>query len=372
MWYLSRSPQLHSKESENENKHPSKTPTFISATSIFPTSDSGFFDEISLVQVQNKSIFDAPWDWFAYQPSPTQFQAVVIPPTPSSSSLSVKVVYVSPNGKFLCAVTDKNSVRPFANLCMYSPHDHLWDKALKISYDVRNPMVAATAIMDHCLYLAGGYIGSDSCVEPVDYLNSAERLNFETGEWEVLPPMHRERSSAKGVAFQGKFYVIGGREDDRYSAEMYDPQSKEWKYIKYFLPSEFDGYAICSMNKPVVMLLMTWSGLVGIKLWLWKGLSKGSAIGNWGFFGYHPNQVERHKFKHHGIRLVKVGNEMWILPGDESGRDFYVNEGYAWPTFPAPTFMPSAKHSVKQNEHIYAFSVRIRILSWRKVSVYST
>lgn len=207
----------------------------------------------------------------------------------------------------------------------------------------------------------------------MDYLNSAERLNLETGQWEVLPPMHKERSSAKGIAFQGKFYVIGGRDDDRYSAEIYDPQSKEWKFIKYFLPSEFDGYAISSMNNPVLMLLLTWSDLVGAKLWAWKGLSKRSMMGNWVFYGFHPDPVERHKFKQHGVRLVKVGLEIWILPGDESESDFdfYVNEGCAWPTFPGPTFMPSAGRSVKQNGHIYAFSGSIRAMSWRKVSVYS-
>ncbi|KAL5710829.1 hypothetical protein ACHQM5_021343 [Ranunculus cassubicifolius] len=386
MWFLSRNP---TSITEDQTK-PFSSPSITCRTSIFPpTADTGIFEDISVVQLPNNShLHNNPWQWYAHHLSPSQFHAIVLPQNPS---FNIQIIAVSlANGRILCALIDNSSPQPFANFCMFSRHDNVWDTDLKIKYDVRNPMVAASSIIGDCLYLAGGCIGNPSCVEPVNYLNSAERLNLETAEWEDLPAMKKARSSAKGIAYKGKFYVVGGANNDRHSAEIYDPTSNSWQFVRYFMPSSFDGYAISSMNNSL-LILVTLENMVGVKVWMSMGLNKPSTMVEWGFIGYHPEQVERQIYMKNGVRLVQVGTELWMLPCDEDefGCSLHVDGASVWPTFPGPMFVPGQGCSVKENGHVHAFSSSVVMeeifvggvylgthprtrLSWRKVPVYSS
>lgn len=224
--------------------------------------------------------------------------------------------------------------------------------------------------------------------EQSNHLNSAERLNLKTLEWQPLSPMHKPRAFATGLVHKGKFYVVGGQPLD-HSAEIYNPTSNTWKLLNSFVPKEADGFAVTSMCGRFLMLL-TWSDQLGIKLWLLReSVNRFNRVNpnpanpahpamstRWRLLGYFPNcEVERARFRQHGARMVQVGKEVWILVG-ESDPICKVDGPFGtcgWPIFPAPGFLPNRGHELERKGHIWAFSFLLGgggRVSWRQIPVY--
>ncbi|KAK9279243.1 hypothetical protein L1049_012921 [Liquidambar formosana] len=299
MWYLCRTP--HSAPNSQSNDFSD----FTLRDSIFPVSDAGIFEEISIVQVQNKHNTDhtndangdkesdpyasAKWEWFAYPYSPTQFHSVAVP---QNLSIKTQLIAVLPE-HFLFAKLDPGPVQ-HAILCAYSRISCTWQDVPKMHCEDWNPIGAAGALLDGWLYLAGGY----KDVEPSTYLNSAERLNLKTWEWQALPPMQTTRAFATGLSHRGGFFVVGGG-NLRHSAEIYHPDSNSWLSLKSFVPKEAKGFSVASVQGRLVIL--TWSDQLGVKLWLWTVLVNPILIAGWRLISFFPNHdVERVRLRKHG------------------------------------------------------------------------
>ncbi|KAH7434827.1 hypothetical protein KP509_06G036600 [Ceratopteris richardii] len=97
----------------------------------------------------------------------------------------------------------------------------------------------ASASSGEFAYVAGGF-GQANNDEVLIVLNSVERYNLTTGQWEMLPPMDTPRQKCSGFIMDGKFYVIGGKDGNHQpitSGEEYDPSTRSWRTIPnmYFI-----------------------------------------------------------------------------------------------------------------------------------------
>ena len=102
----------------------------------------------------------------------------------------------------------------------------------------------ASASCGEFAFVAGGF-GPEKPEKPekstLKLLNSAERYNSLSGQWEPLPPMSVPRQKCSGFYMDGKFYVIGGKDANHQpimSGEEYNPLTMTWRTIEgmYFAP----------------------------------------------------------------------------------------------------------------------------------------
>ncbi|XP_026386241.1 F-box/kelch-repeat protein At1g74510-like isoform X1 [Papaver somniferum] len=90
-----------------------------------------------------------------------------------------------------------------------------------------------SASLGEIAILAGG------CDSRGKVLSSAELYNSETGTWEILPSMNKPRKMCSGVFMDGKFYVIGGRNQDLLTCgEEYNLETRTWREIPNMFPSQ--------------------------------------------------------------------------------------------------------------------------------------
>lgn len=76
------------------------------------------------------------------------------------------------------------------------------------------------------IYALGGYNGRTR-------MSSGERYEPQRNQWEMIPPMHRQRSDASAAALQDKIYIVGGFSGREVlnSAEVFDVETNQWTYI---------------------------------------------------------------------------------------------------------------------------------------------
>lgn len=167
MWYLSRTPISALNSTQPNNNIDNLT----LRNSIFPTSDTGIFQDISIIQVPNeqqkphcnndqtdqKMYTCNLWEWFAYLSSPVHFHSVVVPRTPP---FRIQVLAVSP-GRFLCAKLSLGP-HPYAALCSYACGDNELLDVPQMHCQDRNIIGAASALLNGWLYVSGGYKGNPS------------------------------------------------------------------------------------------------------------------------------------------------------------------------------------------------------------------
>ncbi|XP_034945514.1 kelch-like protein 10 [Chelonus insularis] len=81
---------------------------------------------------------------------------------------------------------------------------------------------------DGIIYALGG------CSNGPTRLSSAERYKPERNQWEMIPPMHRQRSDASAAALNHKIYIVGGFNGKEIlrSCEVFDIESNQWSYIR--------------------------------------------------------------------------------------------------------------------------------------------
>ncbi|KAI4387702.1 hypothetical protein MLD38_000114 [Melastoma candidum] len=87
----------------------------------------------------------------------------------------------------------------------------------------------ASATCGDYAYVAGGVRGRR------EVLSSAERYNPETRTWERLPAMNRRRKLCSGCYLDGKFYVVGGRNEEDGNltcGEFFDEYRNRWEIIE--------------------------------------------------------------------------------------------------------------------------------------------
>lgn len=86
------------------------------------------------------------------------------------------------------------------------------------------------AVIDNLLYAVGGSNRDDGTRSN---LNSMERYNPDSDEWEEMPPMHRSRGAASVTALAGCLYAVGGYDSGQWLCEVerFDPVTKQWSMI---------------------------------------------------------------------------------------------------------------------------------------------
>ncbi|KAL6983499.1 hypothetical protein U1Q18_016885 [Sarracenia purpurea var. burkii] len=91
-----------------------------------------------------------------------------------------------------------------------------------------------SASLGEIAIVAGG------CDSQGNALSSAELYNSETGNWQMLPRMHKPRKMCSGVFMGGKFYVIGGvgGSDSKLltCGEEYNMETGTWTEIRNMSP----------------------------------------------------------------------------------------------------------------------------------------
>jgi len=77
--------------------------------------------------------------------------------------------------------------------------------------------------LEQYVYAVGGYDGSRQ-------LDTMERYNTETDEWENMTRMKSPRSALSVAVLEGKLYALGGYDGNNFlaSVEVYDPATNTW------------------------------------------------------------------------------------------------------------------------------------------------
>ena len=84
---------------------------------------------------------------------------------------------------------------------------------------------------DGMIYAIGGYGGGNSNNQdqdpsnnsknaPSNCLRTAERFDFNTGQWEMLPEMNEARRALAAVALPDGIYAIGGYDGKQYLSSV--------------------------------------------------------------------------------------------------------------------------------------------------------
>jgi len=183
---------------------------------------------------------------------------------------------------------------------VFDPFESAWRQVVSLQVPRQG---ASACVVNHRLYICGGWDAGDSplssveglrggteeawCLEPFqlmqarswfgsgvlnnelyfcggqskhDPLNSAERLNLQTGRQEKLPAMRECRSAPGSAAIAGPngpcLVVAGGWDQHRQNlrtVELFDPREGVWTSIVPLLSRRF-GAAACSVEGGLVVL----------------------------------------------------------------------------------------------------------------------
>jgi hypothetical protein len=118
-----------------------------------------------------------------------------------------------------------------ASVEVYDVSTDTWEEGIPLP---QPRMVAATGVIDGKIYLAGGYFWEEAVTY---YLDRLDRFDPDGNFWVTLAPMPTPRSLAAGAVLDGKFYVMGGRNENGKTmqvldtVEVYDPGTDEWTEI---------------------------------------------------------------------------------------------------------------------------------------------
>ncbi|XP_076807802.1 kelch-like protein 25 [Clavelina lepadiformis] len=110
----------------------------------------------------------------------------------------------------------------------FHPGNDVWDDVP--SMKVPRNWLAAVALNDTHIYAIGGLAGE----EDATLQKSVERYDVTTNKWSDVGEMNVERSSHAACVLQGKIYVVGGVDKNKYavkSIECYDPTTNKWTIV---------------------------------------------------------------------------------------------------------------------------------------------
>ncbi|KAG2315604.1 hypothetical protein Bca52824_018726 [Brassica carinata] len=102
-------------------------------------------------------------------------------------------------------------------------------------------------------FFAGG-IKMDNNMVPV-VVSTVEKYNSDTKMWTMLNGMHKRRKFSSGCFLGGKFYVIGGRDENDENltcGEIYDEANSSWELIPDMLK---DITFMSSQSPPLIAVV---------------------------------------------------------------------------------------------------------------------
>eukprot|EP00250_Pteridium_aquilinum_P028040 c36500_g1_i1 orf=368-2536(-) len=175
----------------------------------------------------------------------------------------------------------------------------------------------ASASCGEFAFVAGGF-GPADANGLLTLLNSAERYNSLTGEWEPLPPMSTSRHKCSGIFMDGKFYVIGGRDANHQpimSGEEYNPATGTWRTIPdmYFAP-EVPRRDMYEPSPPLVAVVNNQLYAVENSTNTLKLYNKQN--NTWRNLGYLPVRADHHNGW--GVAFKALGDRLFVM-GDMEG-----------------------------------------------------
>lgn len=187
------------------------------------TSDDDLTDDDQTDDDDDQSdddVADHPWNgsgrWEVRTPMPLARSSMAV-------AAADGLIYLMGGMNFLTS-----SDRSLDSVDIYDPINDLWSSSVPL---LEPRSGAAVGVIDDRIYLAGGFTYE---LSESRFLNRLDVFDPQTGLWTELVPMPTARSLAAGSVHQGKFYVIGGRNDEGKSyqtlgaVEVYDPSTNEW------------------------------------------------------------------------------------------------------------------------------------------------
>lgn len=165
----------------------------------------------------------------------------------------------------------------------------------------------ASATCGNYAYVAGGIRISSTR----EVLSSAERYNPEMRTWERLPAMNRRRKLCSGCYLDGKFFVIGGRnEEDRSLAcgEFFDESQNKWDIVEGITSctpiATYQSPPLIAVVNNELYTLETSSNL--IKVYLKRSNS-------WKTLGHVPIRADLNGGW--GVAFKSLGDELLVIGG---------------------------------------------------------
>nr|CAD1836621.1 unnamed protein product [Ananas comosus var. bracteatus] len=196
----------------------------------------------------------------------------------------------------------------------------IWRYELELNRWFNGPMM----ITPRCAF-ASADCGSVACVAggelqvSGEVLNSAEKYNSESKSWELLPSMNRRRCFCSGFYMDSKFYVIGGRNENREfltSGECYDFERNVWEVIPNMI--EDDPSMTSNSPRPPYQV-----GVVNNELYYLHVPSRHLKVylknnNTWKKVGRLPASIEL--FQGWELALKSVGDELLLIGRNLSRR----------------------------------------------------
>ncbi|OMO88709.1 Kelch repeat type 1 [Corchorus capsularis] len=136
----------------------------------------------------------------------------------------------------------------------YSILTHTWSSGMKNMMNTPRCLFGSASLGEIAI-LAGG------CDARGNILSSAELYNSETGLWETIPSMNKERKMCSGVFMDDHFYVIGGigvansNSKQLTCGEVYDLKTKTWREIPDMFPARNDRATAAADAPPLVAVV---------------------------------------------------------------------------------------------------------------------
>ena len=121
----------------------------------------------------------------------------------------------------------------------------------------RRDELAAVRTSDGCIYVLGGYGGSDMTCQ-----SSCERLEADMKTWTVIASMKTQRRALAAVALSSSIIAIGGYDGSKYlnSVERYDLASGQWSFLRPMHQSRCALSAVLSPDQKYIYAIGGFNG----------------------------------------------------------------------------------------------------------------
>lgn len=107
---------------------------------------------------------------------------------------------------------------PLANVYIYTPATDSWSEGPTIPKDRRRGASGCVMHSDGWIYVVGGIVDGHHA----DTQCWFDRINPQTGEWQVLPDAPNKRDHAPAAIVGNKLFFFGGRETGRHNGTDYN------------------------------------------------------------------------------------------------------------------------------------------------------
>ena len=138
--------------------------------------------------------------------------------------------------------------KPLETVYIYVPTTDTWKEGLEIPPERRRGAAGCVLHDDGWIYLVGGIVDGNHSGTQCWF----DRLNPQTGEWQILPDAPNKRDHAPAAILENRLYFFGGGESGRHDGtdyntlffaaiadvDVYDFETGTWSVHKEPLPIE--------------------------------------------------------------------------------------------------------------------------------------